>query len=146
MKSFKQIIEMERIKLTGKFGGTKPSEEFMDELHDTTSEHPFDEKSRVFGNHASLHISRDGSSSVRLHDIRSLHPGGGSKALDHIKALADKHGVTISGHAKAYSKSSKYPMSTKELGGYYKKRGFSVGPRDEYGSHPIEYTPKKTES
>lgn len=143
MKTFKQFLEETRIKLTGNFNSSRSSEDFIDELQDTTSEHPFEERSRIFNDHATLHVSRNGSSSVHLHDIRALHPGGGSKALEHLKSLADKHGVTIGGSAKAYSTSSKYPMTTKQLAGYYKKRGFSLGRGNNDDGYPIKYVPKK---
>lgn len=144
MKTFKQFLEETvRIKLTGKFGSSRPSEDFVDELEDTTSEHPFEERSRIFGDHATLHVSRDGPSSIRLHDIRALQPGGGTKALEHLKSLADKHGVAINGSAKAYTKSSKYPMSSKQLAGYYKRRGFSVGQGNSDDGYQIKYAPKK---
>lgn len=130
-----------RLKLRGGFNKAGNSDAFMDELHDTTSEHPFDSRARIFNN-ASLEVSRSGPSAVHLHDIRALSPGGGHEAIEHLKSLADKHGVSIEGGAKAYAQSSKYPMNSKQLAGWYKKRGFKVGDGDEYDGYDVSYKPK----
>jgi len=131
-----------RIKLRGMSNVAGKSDDFLDEYHSTTHEHPFDSRSRVHDEGATTELSRDGSDGIHMHDIRSLTPGGGSKTLENLKALADKHGVKISGTAKAYSQSSKYPMDTEKLAGWYKKRGFSVGDGDKYDGYEVSYSPK----
>jgi hypothetical protein len=131
-----------KIKMRGGANTARKSDDFLDEYHASTSEHPFDSRSRVHDEGATTELSRDGGSGIHMHDIRSLTPGGGSKTLETLKALADKHGVTISGTAKAYSQSSKYPMDTKKLAGWYKKRGFSVGDGDKHDGYEVSYSPK----
>jgi hypothetical protein len=143
MKSFKEHVNVIKI---GKGGNTsRKSEDFMDELHDTTDEHPFNGHERLYKGKATVHASRDGPNEVHLHDIRSFEPGAGSELVDHLKSLADKHGVTISGTAKAYSKTSKYPMNSKQLSGWYKKRGFNVARGNADDGYGISYEPKKSD-
>jgi hypothetical protein len=131
-----------KIRLRGGANTARKSDDFLDEYHASTHEHPFDSRSRVHDEGATTELSRDGGSGIHMHDIRSLTPGGGTKTLETLKALADKHGVTISGTAKAYSQSSKYPMDTKKLAGWYKKRGFSVGDGDKHDGYEVSYSPK----
>ena len=144
MKSFREHVNVIKI---GKRNPnlSRKSDDFMDELHDTTDEHPFNDRERLYKGKATIHASRNGSDEVHLHDIRSFEPGAGSELVDHIKSLADKHGVTLSGTAKAYSKSSKYPMNSKQLSGWYKKRGFAVGHAHGDGSYDVSYEPKKSD-
>ena len=132
MKTFKQFINE----------GKKQKDDFMDDYYASTSEHPFDHRSRIHNNAATLELSRVGSR-VRMHDVRALAPGGGKDAIEHVKRLADKHGVEIEGTAKAYTKSKQYPMSTKQLADYYKRRGFSVSHGSATDGYNIRYIPKK---
>jgi len=145
MKSFKEFIkEAMVIKIGGKTSETsKKLDRFMDDYYDSTSDHPFDDRSRIHGNSATSELS-SAFGKIHMHDIRALTPGGGHEALEHIKRLADKHGVEITGTAKAYNRSAKYPMNSNQLAGYYKKRGFEVGSGDSDG-YPIRYKPKSKE-
>lgn len=137
MKTFKKYIE--EIKLGAR--SSPNTDNFMDDYHNSTSEHPSDPRSRVHGDSATSELSPV-FGKIHMSDIRALKPGGGHAALEKIKSLADKHGVAISGHAKAYHPSDKYPMKSKQLASYYKKRGFEVGKGSESEGYPISYKPK----
>lgn len=145
MKTYKEFIkEAMVVKIGGKTSETsKKLDRFMDDYYDSTSEHPFDGRARIHGDSATSELS-SAFGEIHMHDIRALRPGGGHEALEQIKSLADKHGVEISGTAKAYGRSAKYPMNSKQLAGYYKKRGFEVGSGDSDG-YPIRYKPKAKE-
>jgi hypothetical protein len=142
MKTFKKFLEESTvIKLRG-FSGPDRSESFMNDLESSTEEHPFDHNARVYNKKASVKVSPRGRGAVHMHDVRAIEPGGGSEALEHLKSLADKHNVEIHGIAKAYSISDKYPMNSKNLAKYYKKRRFKVGEGNKYDGYPIRYEPK----
>lgn len=144
MKTLKQILEA-RIKL-----GTKKSdgniEGFFDDYHKTTDEHPFDGHVRLQGL-VGTELSSAGDH-VHMHDIVNYGEGGqghGTDALNHIKSLADKHGIEIRGQAKAYSQNPKHITKTKNLVGWYKKQGFTVGKGNVDDGYPISYKGKKPE-
>lgn len=104
---------------------------FMADYEAATAEHPFDWRSRIFNNEATFDVSPFGGV-IHLGDIRALNPrnGAGTRALKFLCDLADKHGVTLQGTAKAYDKDR---MSTRQLLDWYRKFGFVEDP-DSYGS------------
>lgn len=107
---------------------TKPaSDRFLDELHSTTTGNPFNDRERIVGNVAGVHMSKINDGEVHLHDIRTLKPnsGGGTHALHHIRKLADKHGVKITGSAKAYSQNPDH-LGQRKLNAWYRKHGFRI--------------------
>ena len=118
---------------------------FMDEVHKSTSDHPFDNRARIYKNKATFELHKhDGH--IHLSDIRTLQPksGAGTEALKHLTGLADKHGVKISGVAKAYSNDKKHITDSKKLSGWYAKHGFKVGKGNKHDGYDIEYQGKKT--
>ena len=124
----------------------KPNEnvnKFMDEYHNTTSPHPFDQHTRVHGDYATTEVSKDGDG-VHLSDIRALKPnaGGGTHALNHLTSLADKHRVRISGIAKAYHSNKAYIKSSSRLLKWYKKHGFKSDGGNNEDGYNIHYHPK----
>ena len=135
-----------KIKLRG-FGARDDAgdpEGFLEDFYDMTSPHPFD-RGRLYGT-VSIEVSKWGSD-IHLGNIASLgdkQSGHGTAALQMLMALADKHGVKLSGTAKAYSKNPEHVQSSKRLAQWYKKNGFKIlggYPEDGY---EIEYTPKAT--
>lgn len=128
----------------GTFVGKQKSKAFMDDLHATTSEHPFNPNMRIVNNSATVHISPNLDGSVHLHDIMSLHPrsGAGTEALQHLTNLADKHGVAISGTAKAYTDHQGRIGKSSRLKSWYQKHGFVAGKGNSNDGYPIKYTPK----
>jgi len=133
-----------RIKLRG-FGSRDEAgdpEGFLEDFYDMTSPHPFD-RGRLYGT-VGIEVSKWGSD-IHLGNISSLgdkRSGHGTAALQMLMALADKHGVKLSGTAKAYSKNPEHVQSSKRLAQWYKKNGFKIlggYPEDGY---EIEYTPK----
>jgi hypothetical protein len=139
------VVNMPMIKLGGSRSPSTAYKNFMDDFQGTTTEHPFDNQARIFNNSATVSVSKGTGDDVHIHDIRSLQPGSGSETLAYLKSLADKHGIALTGIAKAYAKSPQYPMSTQQLRDYYKRRGFSVKKGSASEGYPIEYRPKKSD-
>jgi len=143
MKTFREYITEDKIKL----GTKKPSgnvDGFFKDLYDSTQEHPFNSRERLYGM-VGIHASPSGGG-VHLHDIVNYGESGqghGTRTLQHLKSLADKHGITISGIAKAYSNNPKHITKTKALVGWYKKHGFEAGSGNKDDGYPISYKGKK---
>lgn len=100
--------------------GEQPSEKFMDELYNLSQDHPFSHRKRVIGE-AVVEVYTDGANGIRLSDITSNTPGHGTKAMQLLCDLADKHKVTITLYAKGYADT---PSS--KLVEWYKRFGFVV--------------------
>lgn len=133
--------DLHRIKLTKSSGNAT---QFIKDLVSDSDEHPFNSAARILHG-AIVHVSPVGNQ-IHLHDIQTLEPrsGAGTKALKHLTSLADKHGVKIGIHAKAYSKRPEYITSTPRLIKWYKKHGFQHDEPDydpDYGSE-MTYYPK----
>ena len=141
MLTFKQF--MLEMKITLNKRNSSKTVAFMRDYHSSTSDHPFDNRSRLYGN-ATLEVSPI-EDNIHLHDIRSFEPGAGHKAIEHIKSLANKHDVKIAGIAKAYGQSKKYPMSSKQLSNWYSKRGFNVGRGNTDDGYSVSYKPRNKE-
>jgi hypothetical protein len=119
------------------------TEAFMEELFATTAAHPFDARVSMIGM-VGVDVSPfDGA--IHLGDIRNYGPprqGAGTEALNQLKALADKYGVTITGTAKVYDQRAGYISKAKDLVAWYKKNGFEVGRGNARDGYEITYTPK----
>jgi hypothetical protein len=123
---------------------------FMNEFMDNTTEHPMDRRARLLG-HVTITLSPfDGE--IHLSDISTYgdkNQGHGTKALKYLTSLAEKHNVTISGIAKAYSQNKDHIQSSSDLLSWYKKHGFDEVP-DYYGSDDegfaIHYNPTAKKS
>lgn len=114
-----------------------PAQKMLDEYNEETQDHPMlPHGTRLLvyspNEFVMLKLSRDiddPNHSVHLSDINtSARSGGfGSKALTWLCALADKHNVTITGLAKAYTRArDKSALSQKDLIAWYARHGFSV--------------------
>ena len=134
MKNFATFITEVRIQLRGRgnYDDTN-AKAFMDDLHNNHDIHPFDPDQHIIHNTV-VHASKDGHQ-VHIHDLRTLDPdkGNGTKALKHLTAMADKHGVKLNLHAKAYSKQPEHVTKTHQLVSWYKKHGFTHDhPEDDH--------------
>lgn len=133
---------MKVIKLGGKgIDDNKAQREaFMDDFWNQTTAHPFDDRSRIFQNKATLEVWPCGSK-IHISDIMSLAPksGAGTEALTFLKGLADKHGVSLEGTAKAYHNDKAKITSTKRLVKWYEKHGFQIGDGDDDEGYDIHY-------
>lgn len=144
MKTLRQFINETVIKLRG-FNHRDKQHRFFDDLEMISQKHPMNNTHRLIGN-AAVHLSSS-SDGVHLHDIYTLKPksGAGTEALTHLKTIADKHGVKISGHAQAYETRNKEKItSTARLKKWYGKNGFKATSGDNKSGYHVEYTPKKT--
>lgn len=68
--------------------------------------------------------------------------GGGSKALNYVKSLANKHNVAITGTAKAYSDRPNHIRTTAGLKKWYQGHGFNIGRGSKEDGYSIRYNPK----
>lgn len=142
MISFKEFLKENKIILSGFGKSEHPGiKNFINDFHKDSTEHPFDDKSRIL--HGSVvHLSKDGRE-IHVHDIKSLAPGNGSKTLSHLTGLADKHMIKINLHAKSYLKTGK---SNHELVKWYKKHNFQTDEHEDNdardGSRDMTYYPK----
>jgi hypothetical protein len=138
MKTFKQHLNEAKIKIEAKKSGNV--DDFFKDLDASTQSHPFDDRQRLHGM-VGIHASPF-EGGVHLHDIVNYgeaKQGNGTSALEHLKSLADTHGVEISGTAKAYSNHPKHITKTKQLVGWYKKHGFKIGHGSAEDGYEVSY-------
>jgi len=131
--------DVEEDEMSEAFKLSKPSnavDKFMDDYHATTQAHPWDNHTRIL--HNTMVKAYPHGEEIHLSDIQTMAPksGAGTKALEHLKSLADKHGVAISGAAVPYAKDKKYITTKKTLNKFYADRGFAVKGEN------IKYSPK----
>jgi len=102
------------------------TEAFLQDYYDNTSEHPFNPSARVYGDSV-LEIYPMGNQ-IHISDVLTLNPrsGGGTKAIQFLKALSDKHRVKLDLIAKAYSSDNKFITDTENLVRWYLKLGFEI--------------------
>ena len=116
---------------------------FMQDFTNFTQAHPWDNLSRILGSTMVQVYPVNGE--IHLSDIQTLNPksGAGTTAIQHLLKLADKHGVVITGTAKAYAPKGAMISTSTRLRKWYEKLGFKVigGNKDE--GFEIKYTPKK---
>ena len=125
---------------------SKNVDAFLDDLHKTTKPHPFNDRSRIVGDNDAMVQMYKVNDTAHLSDIQSLKPksGAGTRAMQHIHGLADKHGVTVSGFANAYAKDKNYVTDTKKLKSWYEKMGYKTRKSDD--AYEITRSPRKPES
>lgn len=126
MHSFKSYLSEIRIKLGGSSGVSAKIKAFLKDLDTSSQNNPFNNKTHVIGN-AEVHVSPD-TDGIHIHDIRSFEQGSGAgtKALEHLIKLADKHSLKLNLIAKGYASTS-----TSQLQKWYKRYGF-VSDEDDY--------------
>lgn len=119
-------------------------DKIMRDIDSQTNPHPFSDRERVFNNRSTFEI-RPFENSLHLGDIRALQPnqGAGTELLDFLKGIADKHGVPITGTAKAYHSGSGYIADTDKLADWYRRRGFEIGDGYPEDGYDIIYNPRK---
>lgn len=136
-----------RIKLSGWGSSTgaesTPADSYIEDLYDMGNPHPFNDKVVTFGP-VGVEMSAMGDDVVHLHDIISYEQqqsGHGTKVLQKLMQLANRHGVVIDAHAKAYSNDPRHQQDNHALLAWYVKNGFTVTNDidvDDYGAE-IEY-------
>lgn len=108
----------------------RPAEKFMKEFWENTHPHPIMRGERFYG-YCSLTLRpdiNDPVDSVYISDIMTYEAKSGhaTAALNYLKDLADKHGVTLTMIAKAYGTSKDF-MKQKALVAWYERMGFTKG-------------------
>lgn len=118
-------------------------EKFMEDYLTSTAEHPFDPSSSVHGDYATTEVNPF-DDEIHLSSIQTLKPkqGGGTRALNELTALADKHNVPITGIAKTYSNNPEHIQSNTKLRNWYKKNGFEILGGDKTEGYDIRYSPR----
>ncbi len=98
-----------------------PLDAFMKDFFAGTYSNPFNPRERVLGEDAIIEL-RPFDDKIHLSFIRSVErgAGGGSKALDWLCSLADKHGVAMDLDAKPVGKG----LNKSQLIKWYVSRGF----------------------
>ena len=147
MKNFKSFINETVIKLRRMppSDGPKKTDAFLDDLHATTQEHPFNPRVRLVNGNVGVHVSPTSDGKIHIHDIMSYEPnsGAGTKALEHLKSLADKHNVPLEGIASGYTSEGGRIGSSSRLKKWYTKHGFSASDGSEDDGYDIHYQPKR---
>lgn len=90
-----------------------------------TSPNPFDTGERIWEMRAAFTLSIfDGA--IHISAMRSLErgKGHGSEALNFLCALADEHGIVLSGNAKPYGDQPR--LASAPLRAFYRARGFDI--------------------
>lgn len=117
------------IKLRG-FGSASNTEEFMEDWENITEEHPWTPNMRVFNDAVMVKLVKWGGA-IHIEDIQSHEgnpKGEGSKALQAICDLADKHHVTLDLTAQGDR-----GTPTEALVKWYTRFGFTITADDERG-------------
>ena len=146
MKNFKSFVGEAAIKLRGfsPSGAPKHTDKFMDDLETTTQDHPFNHRVRIVNGNVGVHVSPTSDGNIHIHDIMSYEPrsGAGTKALEHLKSLSDKHNVPLEGTASGYTSEGGRIGSSKRLKKWYTKHGFTASDGSEDDGYDIHYKPK----
>ena len=109
----------EAIKLRG-FSSDNRAITFIEEFEKMSTPNPLNDRERILHDTGvTLVVNSFKNNSVHLSDIRSIVKGNGSKCLQEICMLADKHRVTIDLFAKGYG-----DTPTSVLKSWYEKFGF----------------------
>jgi hypothetical protein len=143
MKNFKHFVTEAVLKLKGAASPDKTNK-FMDDLISTTKDHPFNHRVRIINDNVGVHVSPTYEGNIHIHDIRSYDPksGAGTKALEHLKSLSDKHKVPLEGTASAYTSEGGRIGSSRRLKKWYTKHGFTASRGNEDDGYDIHYQPK----
>lgn len=116
---------------------------FMKEFYELTYPNPMERGARIVDDNVSVTLV-PWQNRAHLSDINTFGnrgEGRGTKALNLLKSLADKHGVEIEGIAATYSKRDTGPQNNQELRAWYKKNGFQVG-----ADSKVLYTPASNQA
>ena len=108
---------------------------FIREFQKSTEPNPLNNRESIWEETVCFEL-RPFSGNIRLSNIRALTPGNGdgTEALRWLCALADKHGVTITGTVEPTWSA---PLNKTALKAWYCRHGFKVVYHDD-----IEYEPK----
>jgi hypothetical protein len=98
---------------------------FMADFAAGTEQNPLAGFERIWNASAGFEVSIF-NGAIRLAAIRSLErsKGHGSRALDWLCELADRHGVAISAKVSPFGDGPK--LDTKQLRAWYRRRGFNI--------------------
>lgn len=108
-----------KIKLRN-MSGNSPASRMMTDFEAGTKKHPLSAKKRVLG-YAFAELRVDEDKLVHISDIQSKVRGDGTKLMNFINGLADKHGVVLSLTAFGYE-----GIPTKALKKWYESLGFNA--------------------
>lgn len=143
------INEVVKLRGFGSPESSDPVHAFMDDFEAATEHNPLTKSGRLYGNvRLGVYPSRGG---IRIGDISvagDRGEGQGTKALQLLTSLADKHGVKLNGVATAYLSGQDgqgRAQANDRLLSWYVKHGFT-GSADTDGDHNIEYLPRVRES
>jgi len=97
---------------------------FMDEFHSSTAAHPFSRHFSVFENCVVFEV-KPFVDVISFGFIQTLYKaqGDGSRALQWLVDLADKHQVTLTGNVKRVGDEG---LTVNQLRRWYKRNGFHV--------------------
>ena len=142
MRDFINIAEGISIKMGGDKKKDGNLEVFMKEFYDISQGHPFNDRARILND--TVFEIRPLWGEIHISDIQAIEPrrGMATAAVKSLMALADKHGVVLSGTASAYARpGTDYISKTSDLVKWYKKLGFKVGRGDKDSGYEIRYQP-----
>lgn len=107
--------------------GGSGADAFFEDLDAAGFRNPMNDRENILGSEAGVEISKT-SDGLRLHSVRSFatKSGAGTRAMQTVMDLADKHGLKIEGTAKAFKTSQKDTLSSVQLKKWYTKLGFTV--------------------
>lgn len=146
MKIFKHFVTETMIKLRRVPPSVAPkhTDKFIDDLIATTQDHPFNPRVRIINGNVGVHVSSTSEGNIHIHDIMSYEPksGAGTKALEHLKSLSDKHKVPLEGIASGYTSEGGRIGSSRRLKKWYTKHGFTASRGNEDDGYDIHYQPK----
>jgi hypothetical protein len=111
-------------------------ESFVQDFERLTEPNPLASVERVYERMVGFEVKPFGGA-IRLSCIRSFDRGKGhaKQALSWFLALADKHGVAITGHVKPIGSTSPR-LTSAQLRAWYKRHGFTVSRSGEMRREP----------
>ena len=98
---------------------------YMEDFRAGTQPNPLGARDRVWGGEVLVEI-RPFDKRIHISDIMSLHRGQGygSKALQWLCSLADKHGVAMSLTPSAFGSENAQELDDEQLKAWYTRHGF----------------------
>jgi hypothetical protein len=104
------------------------AEGFMAEFNSQTWPNPFNNRERVFIRYAAFALAISFDDVIRIECIRSLGDrgqGNGSRALDWLCGIADRHGVKLTGTVQPVG-NVRPRLNIRQLLKWYRRHGFMV--------------------
>jgi hypothetical protein len=121
----------------GQFCGSANHAGFLADLDTKGFQNPLNHREFVVGSEAGVELTQT-SDGFRINAIRSFAPqsGAGTRTMQTLFELADKHKIVLTGGAKPFNTGQKNTLKKTALVDWYKRLGFTIHKNGEMTRDP----------